>query len=65
MASGQDQGTFENNAQRTWLTNEGLYAMNGGESCEVTANTDCNGGLTQIAAQRFAYLNRDYHPSVR
>lgn len=65
MASENDQGTFENTAQRTWLTNEGLYAINGGESCESNTATDCNGGLTQTAAQRFTYLNLEYHPLVK
>lgn len=65
MANFQDQGTFEDNTQRVWLTTEGLYTINGGESCEITANTDCSGGIKQVHDQRFSYLNLYYHPLVK
>jgi hypothetical protein len=64
MASSQDQGTFESNAQRTWLTNEGRYVIVGGESCESNSLTGCTGGVNQINKQRFSYLNVEYHPTV-
>lgn len=57
-------GTFESDAQRPWLTNEGLYTIVGGESCEANTNTGCAGGMNAIRAQRFTYLNYDYHPTV-
>lgn len=65
MAASQDQGTFETDAQRTWLTNEGLYVVVGGESCEANSLTGCTGGVDQITKQRFSYLNVEYHDSVR
>lgn len=64
MASYQDQGTFETDAQRTWLTNEGRYVIVGGESCESNSQTGCAGGVDQITKQRFSYLNVEYHPTV-
>jgi hypothetical protein len=64
MASSQDQGTFESDAQRTWLTNEGRYVIVGGESCESNSLTGCIGGVDQITKQRFSYLNVEYHPTV-
>ncbi|XP_046633549.1 uncharacterized protein LOC124312970 [Daphnia pulicaria] len=64
MASSQDQGTFESDAQRTWLTNEGRYVIVGGESCESNSLTGCTGGVNQINKQRFSYLNVEYHPTV-
>lgn len=64
MASYQDQGTFETDAQRTWLTNEGRYVIVGGESCELNSQTGCAGGVDQITKQRFSYLNVEYHPTV-
>ena len=64
MASSQDQGTFDSNAQRTWLTNEGRYVVVGGESCEANSLTGCSGGVDQISKQRFTYLNVEYHETV-
>jgi len=65
MASGQDMGTFDNNAQRTWLTKESLYVMTGGESCQSNSKTNCAGGIEQVTAQRFTYLNKEYFPKVK
>ena len=65
MAPWGDEGTFANDAQRVWLTNEARYVMTGGESCMVNENyTSCAGGISQVKAQRFTYLNRDYQPDV-
>ena len=64
MAADQDQGTFKDDTQRIWLTNEGRYVMVGGESCEANSLTGCRGGVDQIGKQRFTYLNVEFKETV-
>jgi len=65
MASGQDMGTFDNNAQRTWLTKESLYVMTGGESCQSNSKTNCAGGIEQnMMGYRFQLVSGDFPTSV-
>ena len=65
LAPSGDQGTFLSDDDRVWLTNEALYVMAGGESCMLNGNeTSCAGGIAQVKAQGFTYLNTDYHDDV-
>lgn len=65
MASGGDMDTFRTTADRTWLTNEGLYTMNGGESCEFNTDTkNWTKAKNQVTAQKLTYLNTEWKDTV-
>ncbi|KZS16107.1 Uncharacterized protein APZ42_018190 [Daphnia magna] len=64
LAREEDQGTFADKSERTWLKVEGLSVMVGGESCEKNSKTGCSEANKQIEEQRFTYLNTDYNKEV-
>ncbi|KAI9561362.1 hypothetical protein GHT06_012319 [Daphnia sinensis] len=64
LAKDEDQGTFADKSERTWLEKEGLSVMVGGESCEKNSKTGCSEARKQIEKQRFTYLNTDFNELV-
>ncbi len=65
LASGDDQGTYTSEADRTYLEADGAFLPMGGESCEPNPpRTDCPNALAELKRFHWDFYNPLYHPSV-
>lgn len=65
LATNNDQNTYKDPSDRSYLTQETKFLAMGGESCENNPpRTDCNNAQKELNKYHFTYLNSGYHPSV-
>jgi hypothetical protein len=64
LADANDTGTFNNDAERTYLENDARYTVNGGETCQTSTYTTCSNALDKMNKYSFDFLNTDYYPDV-
>jgi hypothetical protein len=65
LASGLDQGTYEDKDDKQWAFKETKYLVWGGESCELNPpKTQCPSALTNLKSLHASYLNRGYQEDV-
>ncbi len=69
LASPTDYGTYERGGQTraeetAYLSEETLYTLFGGETCNPHALNDCERALTELETLHASYLNNGYHPKV-
>ena len=65
LASSTDFGTYTNvSADKAYLSQECVYLVNGGETCNPSEFSNCPNALTDLSNLHFSYLNIDYHPTV-
>lgn len=64
LASGDDYGTFRNNAERDFWNKDTKYTVMGGETCGVSNYSVCNNAVPDMEKYHFSYLNRNYHTAV-
>lgn len=69
LASPTDYGTYERGdqtraAETVYLSEETLYTLFGGETCNPHELNDCQRALTELQTLHASYLNNGYHPKV-
>ena len=70
VASGSDQGTFQNSTERNYWKADTRYTIMGGETCAVSDYCHCQGSgsipgtLSELASYHWSYLNIDYNKDV-
>jgi hypothetical protein len=65
LASADDYGTFQTDADRAWLADQTRSVLMGGESCAVNApRSQWPTAAADLAAYHWSYLNADFHTDV-
>ena len=64
LASGNDLGTFNGNAQKDYWKAESLYTIMGGETCELSNYCKCDNTIKNLTEFHFTYLNVNYNREV-
>ncbi|HEX9980334.1 MAG TPA: DUF4832 domain-containing protein [Flavobacterium sp.] len=64
LADETDMGTFNNNAERTYLQSESRFTVNGGETCTQSEFSNCTNALLNLNRYSFDFLNIDYQEDV-
>ncbi len=65
LASADDQGTYANEAERTYAIRDSNFTAVGGETCGVNPpRTDCTTALTELGRHHWSFINGDYNEAV-
>jgi hypothetical protein len=65
LASADDYGTFQNDAERAYMASETLFTPMGGETCGVNPpRSSCASAMDEMALYHWSFLNIDYHEGV-
>ena len=64
LASADDYGTFENEAEHQFWCDDTNYTFMGGETCGTSSYSGCNNAIAEMAMQHYSYLNNGYNGSV-
>ncbi|MGZ3452048.1 MAG: DUF4832 domain-containing protein [Polyangiales bacterium] len=65
LASGDDQGTYDSDADRTYLEADSTFLPVGGESCEPNPpRTECPNALAELGRFHWSFYNPLWHPDV-
>lgn len=64
LASADDYGTFENEAEHQFWCDDTNYTFMGGETCGTSSYSGCNNAVVEMAKQHYSYLNNGYNGSV-
>lgn len=64
LASADDYGTFENEAEHQFWCDDTNYTFMGGETCGTSSYSGCDNAISEMAKQHYSYLNNGYNGSV-
>lgn len=64
VSSPNDVGTYGKPEERKYIYSESRYVILGGETCAVTAYSDCSRTMPKVKDHHLTYLNINYHQGV-
>jgi hypothetical protein len=64
ISDASDMGTFDSEAERTYLESDAKYTVNGGETCVTSSYSTCSNAITNLNRFSFDFLNMDYNENV-
>ena len=66
LASSSDFGTYASPVSQweSYVSQDTRFTPMGGETCAVSARTDCGPAVAEMSNNHWSYLNREYHQDV-